>query len=108
MPHHGPAGSMRSQSPVRGGRVGPPTSGVRGRLYDFVRRYLVANGGSCSRKELIAALQADPVTKERLARNQGFAALLKNMRHSEDLSLIGNVVTATARTVRRMSVRDSQ
>lgn len=102
MPHQGPAGSMGPQSPVTGGRVGPPTSGVRGSMYDFVRRYLVAHGGSCSREELIAALHADPAMKERLARNKGFAALLNNMRHSGDVTLTGNVVTATARTVRRM------
>jgi hypothetical protein len=88
--------------PVTGGRVGPPTSGVAGSLYDFVRRQLIAQGGSCSRQELIAALQADPVMSERLARSRGFTALLNNMRHSGELVQVGQTVTATARTIRRM------
>ena len=87
-------------------RVGAPTSGVPGSLYDFVRRYLVAHGGSCTREELLAALQAHDLMKERLARSSGFTALLNNMRHSGDVTLTGNIVAATARTVRRMGVRD--
>ena len=106
MPQHGAPGRMGSQSPVTGGRVGPPTSGVPGSMYDFVRRYLVAHGGSCSREELIAALQTDPVMRERLARSKGFAALLNNMRHSGDVAQAGHTVTATARTIRRICAPD--
>lgn len=106
MPQHGSADDMRSHVPVTGGRVGPPTSGVPGSMYDFVRRYLLARGGSCSRQELIAALQADPVMRERLARSKGFAALLNNMRHSGDVAQIGQTVMATARTLRRMRGAD--
>lgn len=87
---------------MTGGRVGPPTSGVRGSMYDFVRRYLVEHGGSSTRAELLAALHADEAMRERLARTKGLTALLNNMRHSGDLTLIGNIVSATARTVRRM------
>ena len=104
MAQHGSADDMRSHVPVTGGRVGPPTSGVPGSMYDFVRRYLVAHGGSCSREELIAALQADPVMRERLARSKGFAALLNNMRHSGDVVLDEDSVKATSRTFRRFGI----
>ena len=78
-----------------------------GSLYDFVRRYLIGHGGNCSREERLGALKADNSMKERLARTRGFSALLNNMRHSGDVTLIGNSITATARTVRRMSARSS-
>lgn len=100
--------SKPSEAVERKWRVGPPTSGVPGSLYDFVRRYLIAHGGSCSREDLLAALQAHDSMKERLARSRGFSALLNNMRHSGDVTLIGNIVMATSRTVRRMSARTSQ
>lgn len=90
------------------GRIGPPTSGVPGSLYDFVRHYLIAHDGSCSRNDLLAALQADDAMNERLARSRGFGPLLNNMRHSGEVTLIGNTVTASARTVRRMRARTSQ
>ena len=85
-------------------RVGPPTSGTRGSMYDFVRRYLVGRGGSCTRDELLAALQADPAAGERLAKSQGFAALLNNMRHSGDVTLHADVVHTTPRTELRLRI----
>jgi hypothetical protein len=92
------------QHRVTGGRVGPPTSGVPGSLYDFVRRHLVANGGTCSREDLLAALQSDPVIRERLARGRGFRALVNNMRFSGDVTLDRDRVTATSRTYRRLNI----
>lgn len=83
-------------------RVGPPTAGRPGSLYDFVRRYLVAHNGICSRDELLAALLAEPRTSDRLSRGQGFNALLKNMRHSGDVVLDEDSVQATSRTFRRL------
>ena len=106
MPQQDSPSDAWPQSPATGGRVGPPTSGVPGSLYDFVRRHLMAQGGSCSREELIAALLADPVMRERLARSKGFAALLHNMRHSGDVALSDSTITATGRTVRRMCARN--
>lgn len=84
-------------------RVFPPTAGVPGSLYDFVRRYLCAHGGACSCKELHSALLAVPILKARLGRSQGFGALLRNMRHSGDVILNENLVSASARTLRRLS-----
>lgn len=90
------------QSTVTGGRVGPPTAGVSGSLYDFVRRYLCEHGGSCTRDELLAALLAEPRTRERLSHSKGFTALINNMRHSGDVALTGDGVEATSRTLRRI------
>ena len=104
MPQHGSRTDERSQGSPRAGRVGPPTSGVPGSMYDFVRRYLVAHGGSCSRQELFSALQADRAMQERFARSRGFTALLNNMRHSGDVTLKENGVEATSRTYRRLGV----
>ena len=92
------------QDSVTGGRVGPPTAGEPGSMYDFVRHYLVEHGGSCTRAELLAALEASPTMKARLGRSQGFRALLHNMRHSGDVSLHDEVVRATSRTKRRAGV----
>ena len=95
-----------SAQPVeRKWRVGPPTRGVPGSLYDFVRRFLAMHGGSCSREALLQALQADAVMKERLANSRGFGALLNNMRHSGDLMLSGDMVLASPRTLRRLGIQ---
>ncbi len=85
-------------------RVGPPTSGVAGSLYDFVRRYLCAHEGACSRDKLLTALMAEPKMWERLSRSQGFKALLQNMRHSGDVDLEGDVVLPSVRTFRRLGL----
>lgn len=104
MPQHGSADDMRSHVPVTGGRVGPPTSGVPGTLYDFVRHYLVERGGSCTRDELLAGLNADQAMKERLANSRGFRALLHNMRQSGDVALHADMIHATTRTERRLRI----
>ena len=97
-----PEGSA-SPSMVTGGRVGPPTAGVSGSMYDFVRHYLVEHGGTCTRQELLAALQADDAMKERLANSSnGFTALIHNMRHSGDVLIDGNLVRASGRTFQRL------
>ena len=85
-------------------RVGPPTRGLPGSMYDFVRRYLVAHGGRACRQELLAALQADVFMRERLAHSKGFTALINNMRHSGDIVLAEDAVTATSRTIRRVGI----
>lgn len=101
MPQRGSPNSEGSHR-VTGGRVGPPTSGVSGSMYDFVRRYLMERGGNCSREELFAALQENAVMRERLARSKGFTALINNMHHSGDVDLHVDVVRATSRTQRRL------
>lgn len=83
-------------------RVGPPTAGFSGSLYDFVRRYLCARNGTCSREELERALFTNSSLKARLKAGRGFSALLRNMLHSGDVTLSDKLVTATARTRRRV------
>ena len=94
--------------PVTGGRVGPPTSGVPGTLYDFVRRYLCDNGGSSSRAAIADALLAEPQMREKLFKSRGFHSLISNMHHSGDVELDGKIVRATSRTYRRLGVRPAQ
>lgn len=94
--------------PVTGGRVGPPTSGVPGSLYDFVRRYLCDNGGRSPRAAIEAALVADPQMREKLFKSRGFHSLISNMHHSGDVELDGATVRATSRTYRRLGVRPAQ
>ena len=92
-----------SRQPSTAGRVGPPTAGVSGSMYDFVRHYLAMRGGACTRADLLEALEADPAMRQRLARSQGFRALLHNMRHSGDLTLNGEAISATSRSLLRLS-----
>ena len=93
---------------VTGGRVGPPTSGVPGTLYDFVRRYLCDNGGRSTRPAIEAALLAEPQMREKLFKSRGFHALISNMHHSGDVELDGAIVRATSRTYRRLGIRPAQ
>lgn len=93
---------MESTRVERKWRVGRPSAGVAGSLYDFVRRYLLAQDGCCSRDKLHSAILAEPVLKTRLEQGRGFRALLSNMRHSGDVVFDGDLVRASSRTVRRM------
>lgn len=89
----------------RTGRVGPPTRGTPGSLYDFIRRALCDRGGTSLRQELLDIIEADPGLKARLANSRGFSALLSNMRHSGDIVIDGKTIGASPRTLRRMSER---
>jgi len=95
---------MTDRAP-KAGRVGPPTRGVPGTLYDFVRRYLSQHGGSCTRDDLLVAIRSSPVHCQRLDAGRGFAALMSNMYHSGDVLLEGNTVRASARALRRLANR---
>ena len=86
-------------------RVGAPTNGVPGSLYDRVRRFLCSHGGTSTRPEILSALQADPSVKDRLSRTRSFNDLLNNMRHSGDVTIDGQHVTATGRTFRRLGIQ---
>ena len=95
---------MRTSDLVTGGRVGPPTAGVPGSLYDFVRRYLCDHGGSATRAEVRSAIMSDPQYSEKLERSRGFNSLISNMHHSGDIELDGPTIRATSRTLRRLGV----
>lgn len=89
-------------------RVGAPTVGVSGSLYDFVRRYLFAQGGSCSRDQLHSAILGEPILKARLEHGRGIGALLSNMRHSGEIVFDGDLVRASSRAVRRIMAHAQQ
>lgn len=108
MPQYDPPDRERPTPDVRGWRVGPPTSGVPGSLYDFVRRYLCDRGGLATRSEIEMALIADGRMHNRLAQSRGFHSLIINMHHSGDVALDGTIVRATSRTYRRLGVRPAQ
>ena len=86
-----------------GGRVGPPTCGVRGSMSDFVRRHLAEHGGSCTRQELLAAMQGVQCVREKLEASRGFKALLRNMYYGGDLLIDGDLIRATPRALRRFA-----
>lgn len=83
--------------------MGPPTMGVPGSLYDFVRRHICGHGGLATREELRAAILADPRAADLLSRSKGFTSLLNNMKHSGDVILERGMVRATSRTLRRVA-----
>lgn len=68
-------------------------------LYDFVRETLEFRGGSCSRRELLAAIQAHPRAASLLECGQGYTRLLLNMKHSGFVELEGDWVRRTKRRV---------
>lgn len=82
-------------------RPRPPSPASAGTLYQFVREYLVRNGGHAGRKDLRSAMDADPALADRLAQSQGFGRLLVNMRHSGWITVKGDEVVATAKTLRK-------
>ena len=86
-------------TPIRW-RVGAP-AGRGDTLYQFVREYLLAVGGSCARDDLRAAMLEVDWVRRRLAEGQGFTSLLNNMRHSGDVLCEGEIVRSTARALRR-------
>lgn len=94
---------MTPENPVRGWRVGPPISGVAGTLYDFVRHFLSNCGGSACRISVEEALLSDPLMRQKLERSRGFQSLINNMRHSGDITVEGENVRMTARSVRRIN-----
>lgn len=77
---------------------GPSRSGT---LYGLIRQTLAAGGGRCSKGDLLSAILADPVAAQRLARSQGFARLLDNMRHDGFIEVEGQLVLRTRRKVGR-------
>lgn len=77
-----------------------PDGRSAGSLSQFVRKYLVRNGGSCTREELRHAIRSEPHFAARLDRGQGLNQLLRNMHYSGFVTLAGESIVATARTVK--------
>lgn len=72
-----------------------------GSLFEFIRRELAAHEGVRTRSQLLDAIQRNPQASERLARTQGFAAVLGNMKCSGFIEFENDVVRATGRRVGR-------
>ena len=82
-------------------RLGVPDGRSAGTISQFIREYLVRHGGACTREELLRAVRREPELAERLDRGQGFERLLQNMRYSGFVTIDGETVSASARTLRR-------
>ena len=91
---------MAEPSPTFDGRDGRSA----GSLYEFIRTTLEANGGICTRTALRDAIMADPAASERLKRSQGFAFILKNMKHSGFVAFDGELVRRTDRRYGRRRI----
>ena len=85
-------------------RAGVPDDRSAGSLSQFIREYLCRHRGRCTRDELLRAIRAEPDLLARLERGQGLPRLLMNMRYSGFVTIEGEAVTATARTLKRMLV----
>lgn len=82
-------------------RCGSPDGRSTGSLSQFIRELLCQHGGVSSREDLLRAIQRKPKLAARLAQGQGLAALLRNMRHSGYVTIEGETVKATRRTIKR-------
>jgi len=82
-------------------RAGLPDGRSAGSLSQFIREYLCRHGGRCTRDELLRAIRAEPDLLARLERCQGLPRLLMNMHYSGFVTTDGEIVTATAKTLRR-------
>ena len=78
-----------------------PDGRSAGSIFQFIREYLVQHGGTCTRNQLLQAVRSQAELAARLDHGQGFERLLQNMRHSGFITISGDTVTASARTLRR-------
>ena len=82
-------------------RLSPSDGRCQGTLAQFVRNFLCRAGGTCSRVQLLTAIQDDPVMTLKLRTPRSFDQLLRNMQYAGDIKLHQAIVVATARTVAR-------
>lgn len=78
-----------------------PDGRSAGSISQLIREYLVRHGGACTRDELLQAIRRQPELAARLECGQGLERLLQNMRYSGFVTIEGEAVTATARTLKR-------
>lgn len=93
-----------SKIPLRW-RPGSPDGRSAGSLSQFVREHLVRSGGGCTRDQLLQAIQRESDLAVRLERGQGLGRLLQNMKYSGFVTLLGETVLATERTLGPQSSR---
>ena len=82
-----------------------PDGRSAGSLSQYVREYLVRNGGSCTREQLLEAIRSEPNRAARLERGQGLSQLLQNLKYGGFVTLVGDSVIATPRTMSRTLIR---
>lgn len=82
----------------------PPDGRSRGSLSQAIREHLCRSGGASTRAAIRKELESDHRLAERLASGQGLARLLKNMEYSGFLTVEGETVRATRRTLHRTLV----
>ena len=82
-------------------RAGVPDGRSVGSVSQFIREHLCRHGGSCTRDELLRAIRGEPTLLAKLERGQGLPRLVQNIRHSGFVTIDGDIVTATSRTLRR-------
>ena len=82
-------------------RQRPPDGRSAGSTSQFIREYLVRHRGAATRGEILQAILSKPALADRLGRSQGLNRLIQNLRHGGFVTVAGEVVTATARTLRR-------
>lgn len=82
-------------------RAAVPDGRSAGSVSQFIREYLCRHGASCTRDELLRAIRSESDLLARLERGQGLARLLQNMRYSGFVTIDGEIVRATSRTLRR-------
>ena len=68
-----------------------------GTLYKFVRDYLEAHEGQCTRSQLLSAIEHDPDAMRRLRGAQSFDRLLQNMKYSGFIATEGERIVRTRR-----------
>ena len=82
----------------------PPDGRSRGTLAQAVREHLCREGGTSSREQIEAALQADSRLASKLEKHVGVGRLLYELKIGGFVTLEGETVRATKRTLQRTAV----
>ena len=81
-----------------------PDGRSRGTMSQAIREHLCRNGGRSTREAIWQELHGDPGLRQRLAEGQGLQRLLRNLQYSGFLTVAGEQVTATAKTLQRTAI----
>ena len=92
---HGSAGSFAPRTPD--GRS-------RGSLSQTIREHLCRSGGCSTRQAIRDELNSNARLRQRLGEGQGLERLLRNMQFSGFLTIDGEDVRATVKTLRRTAI----
>lgn len=73
-------------------------------LSAFIRLTLSAQGGACTRAQLLEAIASDPIASQSLARGKGLNTVLDYLRRNGFVECDGEVVRRTGRRFGRRRV----